>query len=563
MAKDVVEMMLDNLPTKKRSLFNIYGFNTAAKSILPNGRSVGYDKKNVFAAINRLNTWDAWGGTDINSALTTVFNQRDAAKPRCSVVVITDGLDWGVTAAMQTIQKHATAAAEQGKLLRVFVMGLGDDVSRGMCEALVRSGSGATAYISDSWMQDSDHCELKAWTMINSINRAPIRVRFIGWGMTPAESPPQASGKNMASRPRPDQSQLGPAAKGDNVPPPEAIQQAPLPGTMFWAVRSHWYAIIDGTYNTPKVKIEYEIPGGIINTIEIRHGDNSPGRLVHSLAARALIQVLEDKAISITNAGQKYENEAEIVRLGKTYSLASTQTSFVATMAGVGTQAKITSNAPPGGRTRLSSVPQGDTASDLNFVHAQFSVTAQMKLEMTMRNQVFRGESLLPLPPSPPLKRTPLEMPRIGAMSLSPPLNDASSSDADSIASNDGEDDLSDLIAAQDATTGAFDPAVVERIVFRGVAGGIPAVAAAISALEVRDDDDDDVKRQVWAAICVIAFFERRHAEDSGEWFVANFKAEKFVMTSLRFGLGLDEGRAGEVFAEALEEAGGFMVGVV
>ncbi|KAM0812942.1 hypothetical protein AB5N19_12933 [Seiridium cardinale] len=55
-------------------------------------------------------------------------------------------------------------------------------------------------------------------------------------------------------------------------------------------------------------------------------------RVIHSISARGLIQTFEDEAISITDPENKYWKECEIFRLGTAYTLASTQTSFVATM---------------------------------------------------------------------------------------------------------------------------------------------------------------------------------------------------------------------------------------
>ncbi|KAJ8109809.1 hypothetical protein ONZ43_g6033 [Nemania bipapillata] len=306
-ANDVVKIMLDKLPTAKNSSFNIYNFNTSAWSILPGGKSLAYDINNVNIAKGQLSI-RASGGTNINTALTTVLNQREASKPRCSIIVITDGLDWGVTAAMQTVQKSVTAAAAQAKLLRVFVVGLGDEVSRGMCEALARAGTGATAYISDSELQDYDNRVKKAEIVITSIGRAPIRVKDVKWGMKGARDQLSASGMNMGTRQAPRAGELGAAAKGDNLGPPKAIQQAPLPGTMFWAIRSYWYAIINGTFEDVKATIKYQIPGSSepSYTLEVEYGDEiAEGRLIHTLAARALIQMYEDKALSLTNYTEK------------------------------------------------------------------------------------------------------------------------------------------------------------------------------------------------------------------------------------------------------------------
>lgn len=536
-AHSVVKTMLTQLPTRENSTFNIYNFNTSAWSILPGGKSIGYDTNNVSTAVSKLTT-NVSGGTNIDAALTTVLGQRDTNKKRCSIIVISDGLDWGVTAAMQTVQKNVAAAAAQSNLLRVFVLGVGDDVSRGMCEGLARAGMGATAYISESQLQDHDHRDVKARTLINGINRAPIRVRSIDWGMTPNPTKTGASGENLGSRPQPNPGELGAAAKGDNLPPPKAIQQAPLPGTMFWAVRSYWYAIIDGNLRDLKAKITYDIPGTANSTrsIEPEFGDIQKGRLIHSLAARALIQGFEDKAASITDSSQKYTNECEIVRLGKTYGLASTQTSFVATMNGVGTLTNASSNAPPDGHSLLAGVSLGNT-SNLSFVDAQsqesstgfatFSAASNMRQPTSfavMATNFAVGES---------------ETGTFSTTAAATPL------------SGKEEDNLSKILAAQDGN-GAFDTSTVEQIVFPGT--GIPAVPAFISTLDGRDN----VKDQVWQAICVIAFFQKKLSERSGEWADAKAKAETFVKTTLCCIFGVESERGENILTSSLDDAEGY-----
>jgi hypothetical protein len=123
--------MLAQLPAKEKSSFNIYNFSTWAWSIVPGEQSLRYDTNNVSTAVSQLKI-SASGRTDIKAALITVLNQHDTSKPHCSVIIITDGLDWGVTAAMQTVQKNATAAAAQTKLLRAIVM-VWETTSREVC----------------------------------------------------------------------------------------------------------------------------------------------------------------------------------------------------------------------------------------------------------------------------------------------------------------------------------------------------------------------------------------------------------------------------------------------
>ncbi|KAF3218962.1 hypothetical protein TWF192_004891 [Orbilia oligospora] len=530
--------MLNRLPSQKRSSFNIYYFSTSASSILSGGESLGYDKDHVTTATNRLQTSTS-GSTNINAALTTVFNKRDTSRPRCSVIVITDGLDWGVTDAMHTVQNNATSAAAKSQLLRVFVVGLGDDVSRGMCEALARAGSGATTYVSESQLADRDHLDQKAKILITSINRAPIRVHSIDWGMEPAQnaSEPNASGNNLSTRSKLDERKVGPASKGDNLPEPMAIQQTPQPGTLFWAIRSSWYAIARGNLgNRKKSIIRYEIPGSTIfrGRIEVNWNIRR-GKPIHCIAARALIQALEDKAASITNTMDKYENECEIVRLGKVYNLASTQTSFIATSDGVGTQTYIGSNASPGQRSLLAAVPSSngpDTGPDTAQVYQSDYSFASASSGTDMSNfMAFAPMSFISLANIHAGSEDDFTM--ISAPDTSPE-----------------SEEISTIIAAQ-SSNGVFDPSTVEKVAFPRT--GIPAIPAFISILE----DRDQVKKQIWVAICVIAFFQQKHASQEDEWLAAKSKAENFVKTTLCCIFGLDSQKSENIYINSLNDAEG------
>ncbi|KAI1419739.1 hypothetical protein F5Y12DRAFT_776238 [Xylaria sp. FL1777] len=552
-AVTIVKTMLNNLPREKRSSFNIYRFNTKVWSILPRGQTLEYDQTHVSIAINHLKSF-ASGGANIKHALDTVLGQRDTSKRRCSIIVVTDGLDWGVTAAMQTIQKAGTSAAANSQLLRVFVMGLGDDVSRSMCESLARAGSGATAYVSESDLQKHDHCESKAWTMINTINRAPIRVGSIDWGMTPDNLPeqPGAGGDNLKFRPQPDQQQLGPASKGSNIPPPKAIQQAPIPGTMFWAVRSSWYAIIRGTYPNPppKVRIMYHVPGSFKSsrTIEVDVDLAPPGRLHHQLAARALVEILEDKAISITNESEKYWNECEIVRLGKTYSLASTQTSFVATMNGIGTISHAARNAPPdANRSPVSVATNLGGESSLHFVSTRAPATA-----VTSPTHPSRSAASTPTRGTMSTKTSEsLSLPSAyNFMALHKPVDLAP---AESGRGAGVDDNLSKILTTQDAN-GEYDATIVENIVFPS--SGIPAVPAFIAILV----GHHEVKDRMWHTICVIAFLRKAYGNQTSLWAAAKSKAENFIKTTLRSTFGVHSIRSESIYTDSLDDAESYLL---
>lgn len=136
-----------------------------------------------------------------------------------------------------------------------------------------------------------------------------------------------------------DKTDLGPQKAIVNLPPPPTIQQAPrsdkLPIPLYPGFRCSIFAIIKQTDNpgshSPTIRITGKVLGREVvlqipvEPISIATSSDAVegGRLLHTLAAKALIQVFEDLPTSP-------EVKAEIERLGKRYTLASSVTSFLA-----------------------------------------------------------------------------------------------------------------------------------------------------------------------------------------------------------------------------------------
>lgn len=527
-ANDVIKEMLRWLPPKKRSTFNIYNFTTTATSTIPGGKAVAFDDANVNQATASLSTSSS-GGTDIDAALKTVFRDRDANNEHCSVIVLTDGLDWGVTTAMKTVQDNVKAASDRSKLLRVFVVGIGDDVSHGMCEALARSGAGGTAYISDA---NNDGAIEKAQTMMRSIRRAPVRVTDVNWNydLNPPDSTGGTNDDNDDARSDPGEPEPLPL-KGENVTLRDKLQ-TPEIGTLFWAIRSTWFAILNGKPSRSRKEaiVTYEIPGPsgttttTTKTYHVKRATLPPGRLLHRFAARARIQTLEDKIWSLSQA-DRYYPEAEIIFLGKNYGLATTQTSFIATQNGIGTKTTVRANAPLQHKSLLMGLPVNSSSFNVATVGASDAGV----------------QSNIALPP--------------GGFSMRMAVNRSSVQTPEEEEEEQGEeeeagydDDIAAILAAQ-AGDGAFSAATVEKIVFPGM--GLPEYTPSLDVLEGREQ----VKEKIWLVICVLAFFEVNYEEREADWAEAKGKAEKFVRKNLHCIYGVEDDRASEIIAAALEEA--------
>jgi hypothetical protein len=137
-----------------------------------------------------------------------------------------------------------------------------------------------------------------------------------------------------------DATELGPNKAIVNLPPPPVIQQAPksdkLPIPLYPGFRCSIFAIIKQGANpgphSPHIKITGNVLGRDVtlqvpvNPVSITNNitqGSEVNKLLHTLAAKALIQVFEDMSSTP-------ETKAQIERLGKRYSLASSVTSFLA-----------------------------------------------------------------------------------------------------------------------------------------------------------------------------------------------------------------------------------------
>jgi len=140
--------------------------------------------------------------------------------------------------------------------------------------------------------------------------------------------------------PSDDDTEIGPKKSFVQLPPPPILQQAPvtdkLPIPLYPGFRCSIFAIVKQLSNPGPSSTSIRITGKVLGREVTFETPVSPraigssvaskvtgGTLLHTLAAKALIQLYEDKSSSP-------ETRAHIERLGKRYSLASSMTSFLA-----------------------------------------------------------------------------------------------------------------------------------------------------------------------------------------------------------------------------------------
>jgi hypothetical protein len=150
--KATLQLMLRSLPSQNTT-FNIVSFGSRYSSLW--NTSQAYSSESVEAASNHIDTFTSnYGGTEIRSALEYAFSSRAASgstdKTPASVFVLTDGEAWDLEGVVNSVSNHVMTARNENKLLRTFVMGVGNQVSTAMCEGIARAGKGTAVFVAVS-----------------------------------------------------------------------------------------------------------------------------------------------------------------------------------------------------------------------------------------------------------------------------------------------------------------------------------------------------------------------------------------------------------------------------
>ncbi|KZV99951.1 hypothetical protein EXIGLDRAFT_188399 [Exidia glandulosa HHB12029] len=351
--RNALQIMLRSLPSKN-STFNVFSFGQRCDSLWP--EAVAYNKDSVEQASTYVESMSAnYDGTEIARALTTVFKSRERTlKEPAAVFLLTDGESWNVKNVFKTV---ADAVAASDKALRVFVLGVGDQVSTEMCDGIARAGRGVVTYVREREKPDA-----KLVGLVKAARSALVQDVSVDWGV-PAEfaddfevvdspSVPTADAPPAAIAPvslfdpgaKALPEELGPRDEQVSLPPFPRLQQAPMHADalppLYPGFRCNVFALIRQPRDAPlpqRVAIRgmllgspavLEVPVVAASTLD--WGDTgAKAPFVHVLAARALVQDIEDLTAS-TGAPPSGFAKAKIARLGTTYGIATSQTSFVA-----------------------------------------------------------------------------------------------------------------------------------------------------------------------------------------------------------------------------------------
>ncbi|KAF7310523.1 hypothetical protein HMN09_00594900 [Mycena chlorophos] len=328
-AKRTLNLLLRMLPAKGSKL-NIFSFGYHHTSLWPSSRV--YDEAALQEASSHVGTMDSnYGGTEIRSALESVFASRDTSGST-AVFVLTDGDVMDPDSVIQSVQhavKQSKAASRRNRL-RVFCLGIGDGISTALCEGIARAGNGVCLF--------AVHTESivgKLAALFQAGKRSFVHNIAIDWGVNPDDANLSLRSTVNFSTPRSSPTKV-------HLRPAPTIQQSPAQvADLHAGTRLHVFAIITLRKKSaiPKeVVITGDLDGGgpfrlVVPVRGIQLESQLP--VIHTMAAWRLIQDHQEGTqplavvVAPLEATDDAIREASIIRLGERYQVASRHTSFV------------------------------------------------------------------------------------------------------------------------------------------------------------------------------------------------------------------------------------------
>ncbi|KAF9030093.1 VIT-domain-containing protein [Hymenopellis radicata] len=356
-ASKALAIMLRSLP-HMNTYFQIGSFGTSATLLWQ--RSRPYNQETLDDATRHVDGMEAdYGGTEMRRALEMCFKHRRTDRPT-SVFVLTDGDAWDLNGVFREV-KDAVDAAPSKAYLRVYCLGIGNAASTAMCEGIARAGNGACMMVTE---QESALTG-KIARLLKAARTPLISDIKVDWGRPASETKNAMNGdddfdmvsvtsENMvveetkkkslnifdesADPTKVDSSPFPPPVV---LPPPPAVQTSPatiqnLSPVFVWKQVPQTVCLRGVTEDGSNIELSIPVTLSQLPILE----DAPPA--LHALAARKIVQDFEDGRhdAMIRNGNEarftkdlfllKRTIKAHIVRLGKTYSIVSSHTSFVA-----------------------------------------------------------------------------------------------------------------------------------------------------------------------------------------------------------------------------------------
>ncbi|KAK4699510.1 hypothetical protein P7C70_g6752, partial [Phenoliferia sp. Uapishka_3] len=558
LAKKALVVMLRSLPAVGTD-FNIFSFGSSCSALWKSG-SRPYNQVTLDKATSHVDSMEAnFGGTEVRAALEAIFAVRKTDKPT-SVFVLTDGDAWDLNGVFSSVKSAVAASSSTtGAYLRIYTLGIGEASSTAMVEGIARVGNGASSFVTDG------ESFTGKTTRLLKAARAPlisnVHLEWPGKGQTQVLDEKDAGdGFEILSDVDSDET----VAQNDgaasislfdkDVDSLESVATTPLPKTFVTlfpppavqmsphvirgispANRLYIYAIVSSPISSiPRsVTLSGELSSGDKVTLDVpvtlSHLRGSTA--IHTLAARKLIQEWEDGQhnAELTEKGLdeyaiKENVKAEIIRLGKTYGIASTHTSFVAVDESEAEDAR-SKKASRRVRHGQSFDYEGEEVEDDDSM-AMFDCSAGTSYgvkHLAPSPPQFRAKSIASGTRSKkasamPSMRSMLSKVSSGRQELH--LTAASPSPLPPFNSNVPSSDRLDRLARLQSFDGSFNASVIKLI-----GGDLKKVGDKLSA-----ELDKEVKRKVVATILAMRYLEREMKGDKESWEGMWEKAKEFLV---------------------------------
>ena len=321
-ARECMQLFMRSLP--EDCYFNIIGFGSSFRKLFPSSKK--YDDSSLRAASSHISSMGSdLGGTQLVEPLRSVFTSTPIRGYPRQVFVLTDGQVSNTAEVIKLVETNKQTN-------RVFSLGLGESVSHNLVEGIARAGRGTAQFVANG----EEMAEKVMKQLKEAIQPALTNVK-VDWGYSasasgqqPAPAPAQPSGAIVMSL-------LGYTSPAASAPPAPRVEVHQAPFVVPPVFDSHHF-LIYALYSENKppctVKITAQSPDGpLVVELPVDPSKSIHGKLIHTLAARAMIRDLEEGRSWMSELGYDQNSsqvKQEIVRLGTKFQLASQHTSFIA-----------------------------------------------------------------------------------------------------------------------------------------------------------------------------------------------------------------------------------------
>ncbi|KAI8808465.1 hypothetical protein BJ742DRAFT_808698 [Cladochytrium replicatum] len=363
--RSAMHLFLRSVPP--RSYFNIIGFGNSLDALFLT--SAEYTQETLKTATAHVDKMDAnLGGTDIHLALTSAFTGRRKDMPS-QIIILTDGEVWNVDQIVSLISKEVESGKESGNFARLFALGIGDQVSTALVSSMARAGEGYSQFCAEG-----ERMEKKIVGMLRNCLMPPMSDYKIDWGIEEVAVQRNDDNEDFEMLDT-DDTRKEPISlfsaeepndkhKEEDVQlPAQQFQQAPhqisplFPGDRFIVLATvqgkNPPTTIKITGKTTDGPVELSVPAVPLESGLTSLGNGAKFGLLQTLAARKLIRDLEERRsylhdvrtnpLAMKSGGPIPADivRREIVRLGTTYRLVSSATSFVAVEVELNSDGKV------------------------------------------------------------------------------------------------------------------------------------------------------------------------------------------------------------------------------